>query len=87
MEIITFVLSVLAGVVLVFLCIVLAQVMFILRDVSKVATLTRKTVRQVSEVLIQPAQIFSHILKHVSSFAGDIPIASLLGVNKKKRKK
>ena len=84
-DVIAFGISVLIGVVLVFFCIILVQLMFILRDLSTVAHLARRTTRNICDVVLKPAQLISFVLDRVSSVAsGDI--ARLLGFGKKKGK-
>ena len=65
--------------VLALLAVVLFQLVFILRDVSALSRLARKTGEQVSGLILQPVRFLSFLFDTLKKTAGGIDVAELIG--------
>jgi len=74
------------GLIAIFLCMVMYQLIFILRDVSETTKAVKHAAKQVDDLIVQPTKILSFIFDQIKNAAGSVDIAALLSGGKKKKK-
>lgn len=68
-DILNIVLAVGFGLIAVFLSITLFYAIFVLRDINETTKVMRKTVKQVNNMIIQPAKLISFIVDRAKNIA------------------
>lgn len=84
-DILNLALAVGVGLVSVFLCMVLYQLIFILRDVSETTKAVKHAARQVDDLIVQPTKILSFLFEQLRQIFGAVDLVGFLDQRRKKK--
>jgi len=74
------------GLIAIFLCMVMYQLIFILRDVSETTKAVKHAAGQIDDLIVQPTKMLSFIFEQIKNAAGALDIAALINGGKKRKK-
>ena len=83
-DILNLVLAIGVGLVSVFLCMVLYQLIFILHDLGETTKAVKHAARQVDDLIVQPTKILSFLFEQLRHIFGSLDLVGLLDKRRKK---